>query len=238
MANQVIEIVTRPRLKTAVGLPQLILIPLSNNIVALITWRWGLDLFPVLAGVLYTYIGVRHLDTLDWGFRWSKTSVRIAVYAALALAIPSLLFFLHPVLVPSIPSGSPAKVSISAVNGLLGHVLITLPVMTAIIEELAFRHHLFVATSSLLRTLLLNSFLFTAWHGVAAFTAVQGTSLGHSPWLLILSYIGSLAAVFVGGMVFGFVRHITGSFVYSALTHWMTDSVIVIALWGATYLHW
>ena len=49
--------------------------------------------------------------------------------------------------------------------------------------------------------------------------------------MLAVAYIGSLASVFVGGVVFAWVRHITGSFVYSALTHWLSDASIVIVIW-------
>ena len=238
MASQRAVSASRPRLKEPVGLVPLILIPLSNNLVALITWRWGLDLYPVLAAALYTYIGVRHLDTLDLGFRWSRRAVLLAILAGLALAVPSLLFFLHPVLVSSIRSGPHPPVTVAVVNGLLRRVLIDLPVLTAIIEELVFRHYLYFVAGTLRRTVLLNSFLFTVWHGVAAFTAVQGTSFGHQTGLLFLAYVGALASVFVGGVVFALVRYTTGSFAYSALTHWLTDSIIVIALWGVTYLGW
>jgi membrane protease YdiL (CAAX protease family) len=45
------------------------------------------------------------------------------------------------------------------------------------------------------------------------------------------SYIGSLATVFVGGVVFALVRWRTGSFVYSALAHWVVLGLITLAMW-------
>jgi membrane protease YdiL (CAAX protease family) len=56
--------------------------------------------------------------------------------------------------------------------------------------------------------------------------------------LLLLAYGGALASVFVGGIVFALVRHKTGSFVYAALTHWLCDAAIVVALFGTAHFGW
>lgn len=222
----------------AIRLAELSLIPLSNNAVAAITWRTGLDLYPLLAVGLYLYAVTRHLKTAREAFRWQWSSVGLGAGAALVMGIPSLLFFVHPVLVGSIHDGPLAQASISSVNGLLRRLLVDLPVMTALIEELIFRSLLFVPLGSLRRTLAMNAGLFTLWHGVAAYTSVQATSLGHSPGVLLLSYAGALGSVFVGGLVFAFVRWKTGSFLYSTLTHWLTDALILVALWGVSHLGW
>lgn len=69
------------RIDTArvVRLAELAALPLSNNLVALITWRTGLDLYPVLAAALYNYVLARHLRTLGAQFRWRWRSVGFAV---------------------------------------------------------------------------------------------------------------------------------------------------------------
>lgn len=213
-----------------VWIAELLLIPLSNNVVALITWRYHLDLFPVLAAILYTYIGIRHLRILPFGFVWSVRSLIIGALAGLLLALPPIIFFLHPIFVSNVDYGPVANMS---VNGLIRYTLMDLPFLTAIIEELVFRHWLFFEAKSPLRTILINASLFTVWHGVAGFIAVGATQFGKSFPTLLLSYLGSLAAVFVGGVVFAWVRHTTGSFVYSALTHWLSDAAIVLAIWIA-----
>ncbi|HEU5441655.1 MAG TPA: CPBP family intramembrane glutamic endopeptidase [Ktedonobacterales bacterium] len=153
------------------------------------------------------------------------------------MGIPSLLFFVHPVLVGSVQDVPLAQASISSINGLMRRLLVDLPVMTALIEELVFRSLLFAPLGSLRRTLVVNAGLFTVWHGVAAYTSVLDTPLSHSPGLM-LSYAGALGSVFVGGLVFAFVRWKTGSFIYSALTHWLTDALILVALWGVSHLSW
>lgn len=228
----------RSDLSRVMRMAELAAIPLSNNLVALVTWRTGLDLYPVLAAALYTYVLARHLRTLGAQFHWSWRAVRLAIGAGLALALPALLFFVHPILVSNIQGGAVTGVSADAINNLLRRVLVYLPVMTAIIEELVFRSYLLVAAATMRRTVLISAGLFTAWHVVAGFIAVQATTLGHTSVMLLFSYLGALASVFVGGVVFALVRLKTGSFVYSALAHWLTDAVMIVALWGAAHLGW
>lgn len=218
----------RWHLTRVVWIAELCLIPLSNNVVALIQWQTNIDLYPVLAATLYTYIAIRHLRTLPFGFVWSGRSIGLGAAAGLALALPAIIFFVHPVLVGEVNYGPIATLS---VNGLLHRLLVDLPFLTAIFEELVFRHWLFFETASPARTVTLNASIFTIWHGVAGFTAVAATQFGGSAGLLLLSYIGSLAAVFVGGVIFALVRLKTGSFVYAALTHWLSDAAIVMVIW-------
>ena len=215
-----------------IWIAELSLIPLSNNVVALIFWRTGIDLYPVLAAVLYTYIGIRHLRILPFGFVWSGRSIVLGAVAGLLLSLPAIIFFVHPILVGNVDYGPIATLSI---NGLLRRLLVDLPFLTAIIEELVFRHWLFYQMKSPARTVLLNAFIFTVWHGIAGFTAVMATQFSSSAGLLLLSYLGSLAAVFVGGVVFAYVRLKTGSFVYSVLAHWVSDASIVIVIWGMAH---
>lgn len=220
------EALRRTRL---IWIAEICLIPLSNNVVAFITWKTSLDLFPVLAAVLYTYIGIRHLRILPFGFVWNRRSLMIGTLAGLALAAPAVIFFIHPFFVSNLDYGPIAHMTPS---GVIRYTLLDIPFLTAIIEELVFRHWLFFEAKSPIRTILFNAGIFTVWHGVAGFTAVAATQFGGSGGLLALSYVGSLASVFVGGVVFAWVRHTTGSFVYSTLAHWLSDAAIVLSIWA------
>lgn len=217
----------------AVWIAELCLIPLSNNVVAFVTWKTGIDLFPVLAAVLYSYIGIRHLRILPFGFVWSRRSLVIGALAGLALSAPAIIFFIHPLFVSNVGYGPIAHMTVS---GVLRYTLMDIPFLTAIIEELVFRHWLFFEAKSPVRTILFNATIFTAWHGVAGFVAVAATQFGGSSGLLALAYIGSLASVFVGGVVFAWVRHTTGSFVYSTLAHWLSDASIVLVIWTMAHI--
>lgn len=220
-------------LTKVVWIAELFVIPLSNNVVALIFWKTRLDLYPVLAALLYTYIGIRHLRVLPFGFAWKWQSIVTGSVGGLVLALPAIIFFVHPVLVGSVDYGPIGSLS---VNGLLRRLLVDLPFLTAIIEELVFRHWLFFEVKSPGRTVLFNAFLFTVWHGVAGFFAVAATQFGASAGLLLLSYLGSLGAVFVGGVVFALIRLRTGSFVYATLAHWLSDAAIVMVIWSMAHI--
>jgi membrane protease YdiL (CAAX protease family) len=215
-----------------IWIAELCLIPLSNDFVALITWRTGLDLYPVLAAGLYAYIGIRHLRILPFGFAWSRRSLAIGAIAGLALVAPPVIFFLHPLGVGAV---SYVPIAHMSLNGLLRYLVIDLLFLTALIEELVFRHWLFVEMKSPIRTILFNAAIFTVWHGVAAFTTVAATQYGRSAGLL-LAYGGALAAVFVGGVVLALVRRMTGSFVYSVLAHWLCDASFVIIIWATAHV--
>lgn len=223
----------RARIAQTIWIAELCLIPLSNNVVALIQWRTSLDLFPVLAALLYSYIAFRHLQSVPFGFQWTWRGVAFGGAAGAVLALPVLAFFAHPILVGGIAY---QPITTLSVNGLIHRLLVDLPILTAIIEELVFRHWLYFEVTSLSRTLVFNALLFTVWHGVAGFIAVYSTEIGHGIGIFLVAYAGSLLAVFVGGVVFAFVRYKTGSFVYSALTHWLSDAVIVLAIWGTAHL--
>ena len=233
MDGPLIASASRVRLARVVRVGELCLIPLSNNFVALITWRTGLDLYPALAAALYLYIGARYLNARESRFHWSWRNAGIGTLAGLALALPATLFFVHPVVVSTVSYGLLAGLS---VNGLLLRLLIDLPVLTVIFEELVFRYWLYFETMALPRTLLINASLFTTWHGVAAFTAVLATQLGTSARLLVPSYLGALASVFVAGIVFAWVRRRTGSFIYAALAHWWGDAAIILTIWALARL--
>jgi membrane protease YdiL (CAAX protease family) len=238
MAVIPVTVTKRVDVARVVRLAELAVIPLTNNLVAFVTWRTGLDLYPVLAALLYIYVTARHFGARGEPFRWSWRSVRLAVVAGLGLGLPPLLFFVHPILVSQLQYGHVSAASVSLVNNLLWRVLVDIPVMTAIVEELVFRSYLFVIASTTRRTILINSGVFLAWHLVAAFTTVQSTAFGHAPILFLTSYLGALAAILVAGVVFIIVRLKTGSFVYSALAHWLTDSVMIVALFGVAHLGW
>src|SRR6185437_1117006 len=118
------EALRRTRL---VWIAELCLIPLSNNVVAFITWKTSLDLFPVLAAVLYTYIGIRHLRILPLGFVWNRRSLMIGTLAGLALAAPAIIFFIHPFFVSNLDYGPIAHMTPS---GVISYTLLDIPFLT------------------------------------------------------------------------------------------------------------
>jgi membrane protease YdiL (CAAX protease family) len=110
--------------------------------------------------------------------------------------------------------------------------LIEIPLLTAVPEELVFRQFLFrmFGRDSMIMTVLINAGIFTLWHLVVTARTILATTFAVSPLLVAGTYIGSLATIFVGGVVFALVRWRTGSFAYSALTHWIVVGLITLAV--------
>ncbi|HEV2460627.1 MAG TPA: CPBP family intramembrane glutamic endopeptidase [Ktedonobacterales bacterium] len=211
---------------------------LAGNLANLVSWRLGYPINSgpvtiVLACALYAYIGPavwRERRYRMHALRRPLRSFVFALGAAAALTAPSLVFLwisathggLH---YPQIQSLS--------VHALLVRVLVEIPLLTALVEELVFRQYLLVrfASSTTLRTLAGNVLIFTLWHLVVTLRTVMDTSYARDPWLLALSYLGALGTIAIGGAVFALVRLRTGSFLWSALSHWATDALLTIATW-------
>src|SRR5487761_1892505 len=211
---------------------------LAGNLANALSWRFAVPIdtgaFSIaLALGLYVTPGWgewRRLRVVapSWRLRWRPTALALA--AGLALALPSVLFFVissgHGGL------GYGAIPSLSAPS-LLMRELVEIPLLTALVEELVFRQYVYrlFAQTSLIATVLLTAGLFTLWHLVVNARTILATHLTASPLLDIGAYAGSLATIFAAGVVFALVRWRTGSFVYSAMTHWLLLGIITLAVW-------
>jgi len=211
---------------------------LAGNLANLASWWLGFPINTgpitlVLACALYAYIGPAVWR--DQGYRLPALrrplcSFVCAMGAAAALTAPALVYLwisathggLH---YPPIQSLS--------VHALLVRVLVEIPLLTALVEELLFRAYLYVrfAASTTLCTLAGNVLIFTLWHLVVTLRTVTDTTYARDPWLLALSYLGALGTTAIGGAVFAVVRLRTGSFLWSALAHWTTDALLTMAAW-------
>ncbi|HEU5439642.1 MAG TPA: CPBP family glutamic-type intramembrane protease [Ktedonobacterales bacterium] len=171
----------------------------------------------------------RPAAVLAWRPRWRPTA--LAVGAGLVLALPSVLFFA----VASAHGGvGYAAIPALPVPALLVRLLVEIPLLTALFEELIFRQYAFrvFARRGATAMVLSNAGIFTLWHLVVTARTVLATNFAASPVLLVGAYVGSLATVFVAGVVFALVRWRTGSFAYSAITHWVVLGLITLAVWA------
>lgn len=211
---------------------------LAGNAANALSWRFNVPintgLFSVaLALGLYAPLSWTEwrrsrAAALAWRPRWRPTLLAIA--AGLALAAPSVGFF-------AIASahGGVGYTPIRALSApsLLVRELIEIPLLTALLEELVFRQYVYRAFAgrSMIATVLGNASIFTLWHLVVTARTLLATHFAASPLLVAGAYLGSLATIFVAGVVFALVRWRTGSFVYSALTHWVVLGLTTLAVW-------
>ncbi len=216
----------------------LVAILLAGNVANALSWRFAVPIntgvFSVaLAFGLYVAPGLgeglrSRAAALAWRPNWR--SIALAISAGLALVLPSVLFFA----IASAHGGlGYSSIPALGVQSLITREVVEIPLLTALIEELVFRQYVFraFARKSVVATVLSNAGIFTLWHLVVAARTVLATNFAASPLLFVGSYIGSLATIFVGGVVFALVRWRTGSFVYSALTHWTVDGLLTLAVW-------
>ena len=108
-------------------------------------------------------------------------------------------------------------------------MLVTLPLATALFEEVTFRgclQSVAVRTYGVAAGIALMALAFTLWHGVINFKTIQDTNAAGGVALPMAAYTASAVGLFVGGVIFGVLRHRTGSVVAPFAFHWL----IVLAM--------
>lgn len=219
------------------------------NGVSALAWRLGepintgpLTLLFALA--LYAYVGYASLGrrlrprarlrprpvqpVVNW--RQFMHHTAIAVGAGLALAAASLLFLLVS---SALSRLSYPPIQTLSFRALLVRLVVEIPLLTALVEELVFRGYLygrFVAATAV-RTVLFNAGIFVLWHLVVTWRTVTDTPYARLPVLLVAAYLGALAAILVGGAVFALVRQQTGGVAYAAITHWLAVALLTLGTW-------
>lgn len=215
-------------------LAELGVILLLGNLASLLSWLWNL---PVNASPVNIALAVGIYLFVFWRYRPplapTKPNLRslgLALGMGLLLSLPPLLFFKFPVLVSNLDYSPIKNLPASEV---FYRVFISIPLFTALSEELLFRHYIYDQSkvTRLSAILGLNALIFTLWHLVVVMRTVLDTSLSQNFFLTGLSYLGALISVFVGGVAFAFVRQRTGNFYYSALTHWLNVAFMTLAIW-------
>jgi membrane protease YdiL (CAAX protease family) len=211
----------------------------AGNVANALSWRFAV---PINTGAFSVSLAIGLYAMPGWGeWRRSRTTAlawrpswrhtMLAIAAGLALAAPSVLFFAlasarggvgyNPI--PALP-----------VPSLIMRELVEIPLLTALVEELVFRQYAFraFAKKGVVATVLVNAGIFTLWHLVVTARTVLSTHFAASPLLTLGAYVGSLGTIFAAGVVFALVRWRTGSFAYSALTHWVVLGITTLAVWA------
>jgi len=212
----------------------------GNAVSTVMAWPTPLgQMTGVAIGVLLSLI------TIGWARRarltWDEVglgrarlarSALLGLLAAVVTVVPALLFLRFPPLLGAPVTYGPAFVVGGA--DLAQRVLLLMPLDTAIPEELAFRG---VLLGALLRrhptrtAMLLAAVPFTLWHLVIVGRTVGLTNLTEQPLFAVLGFAGSLAAVFVGGVIFAWLRLATGHVAASITAHWGFNTGLLVGLW-------
>jgi tRNA pseudouridine32 synthase/23S rRNA pseudouridine746 synthase len=123
------------------------------------------------------------------------------------------------------------------VGTIIARATIWMPLTTALPEEFAFRGVLLGLLRRRLRPLtaaVVAAIPFGLWHGLTVFHTVGNTSLAHTTFGWILGSAGGFLAVFVGGLLFAFLRLKTGNLIASFFAHWGFNAAILVGLYVTT----
>ncbi len=108
-----------------------------------------------------------------------------------------------------------------------------MPLDTVIPEELAFRGVLLarlLVCCSRVRAVVVSALLFAGWHGVVVIRTIASTNLQSDSFLAVIGVAGAFVAVFVGGLLFAWIRVATGHLAGPVVAHWAFNAVVLLFL--------
>jgi len=149
-------------------------------------------------------------------------------YGGLAFGVVTVVLLLGlaiPVTRDSFHSG---QADITA-GHLLLQALVTIPIGTVLVEELAFRGSvlgLFRLAMPTTRAVVACSVLFGLWHVPSVLRAASGSD-GH----VLAAAAGTFAATFAAGVLFCWLRIRSGSLLAPALAHLATNTAALVVAW-------
>jgi len=189
----------------------------------------------LLAVLLYESLRVSRLSLSQLGLGRANLwpSAAFGIFVAFALATVPVAFI---VVAPAL-TGEPieyADVNDLSTGELMYRVAVSVPIGTALFEEIAFRGILYAKFQSLTgdrQALFYTSVVFGLWHVVITSRTVVESDVVDNPFLVPPAILVGLAGTFVGGLVFGWLRwrtrHVAGPFV----VHWLTVAAMSLAVW-------
>jgi uncharacterized protein len=187
-----------------------------------------------VAGGLLTWALWQKLSAEDMGLSWRSipASATVGISLSLVAAIPPVAFIL---LTPFI-SGEPIENDAAERSGLglTYFVLFRQPLGTALFEEFAFRGVLYGAwlrAGGERLALVATSVAFALWHVVITSKTVAESGVVESPPTVAVAILVSMAGLFVGGMIFAYLRWRTGSIAAPAVAHWLIVALMATAIW-------
>ncbi len=198
------------------------------------SWQWALAglALVVLSIALARALG---LDAAALGLRGNALHAA-ATGAALGGSAGLASVFALSVVAPLIVGRTVEYAPLSQVTetDLIPHIGLFLPLGDIFPEELAFRGVLLGALLSRGAgyAVLASSAVFALWHIAVAVATVGDTTLGPPSVWFVPAVVGALVAVFVGGVVFAWLRVRTGSLVTTIAAHWMFNAVLLFGLWA------
>jgi membrane protease YdiL (CAAX protease family) len=160
-------------------------------------------------------------------------SALFGLVLSLLAAIPPVLFI---VLAPLYNGGAIEAPDITERSGswLAYFLLFRQPVGTALFEEVAFRGALYGAWLRVggdRAAFRGTSVTFALWHGVITSKTVIDSGVVDAPLATAGGVALSLAGLFVGGLIFAYLRWHTRSIAAAVVAHWLIVALMTVAVW-------
>ena len=232
---------TRSRAGVRAALAVTVVVLIAGNALALIrdAWLSDVDARAVAANGALALVTLAVAGRLGVG--WGEVGLRAGrwrvvlggVVAASALgAVGGALVLAAPVV-----TGEEVRYAGTDVAGddLARQVLLYFPVATALPEELIFRgalHGLWARATSTARAVVVTSAAFACWHFAVLGDAIAQSGVAEHPALFALAYLGCLAALFVAGVVFAWLRVASGGVAAPVLAHWLAVATLRGVMWA------
>ncbi len=229
----------RPETRVALGLTALLLVYGNANAVFPHDTREQFLLWSnlaLLAGLLAWALGSARFSLAELGLHPGSAprSALFGVVLSVVAAIPPVLFIVLAPLFNGDPVDAP-EITERSGAGMAYFLLFRQPVGTALFEEVAFRGVLFGAWQRAggdRLAMLVTAGAFSLWHLVISSrtVAVSGV-VDHGP-AIVAGVAVSLAGLFAGGLIFGYLRWHTRSIAAAAVAHWLIVAEMTVAVWA------
>ena len=185
---------------------------------------------------------------LAWALRWARLTVQelglearnapgsalFGVILGVLAAIPPVLFI---ALAPLFNEGPVEAPELTDRSGawMVYFLLFRQPVGTALFEEVAFRGVLYGAWCRVggdRLAMLATSGTFSLWHLVITSRTVAESGVVSSPPAVAAGVLVSLAGLFIGGLIFAYLRWHTRSVAAPVAGHWLIVAAMTVAVWA------
>lgn len=168
------------------------------------------------------------------GLRSAPGSAAFGGMLSVVAAVPPVAFF---ALAPLFNGGPVEASEITERSGaeMALFLLFRQPVGTALFEEVAFRgvlYGLWRRAGGDRAALLATSGVFSLWHVVITSRTVAESGVVSGPPAVALGVTVSLAGLFVGGLIFAYLRWHTGSIAAAVVAHWLIVASMTVAIWA------
>ena len=149
-------------------------------------------------------------------------------------AVPPVLFIVLAPIITGDPVEAPDITERSGA-GVAYFLAFRQPVGTALFEEVAFRGVLYGAwhrAGGDRLAMLATALVFSLWHVVITSRSVAESGVVDSPVLVAAGVVVSLGGLFMGGLIFAYLRWHTRSIAAPVMAHWLIVALMSVTVWA------